>query len=991
MSSLNNYSVTKGVLPDEIAELLSDSEMLGNHFHKNVHSIQQFYPELQKKLFVTRQSHRINLTNYNRQYARDMNLISRLPEEQRTLLDFLGCYCSLRFLQFILYYLDRLEQQLIDKSKRMHVFQHFMLDSGWEFRKLTAAYMQNLLRLLKGNKKLPKFVITGVGTRSDQDDIDVGIIDDGTGDRDWLNRVIDRMALEMMRFVTNFHFHLSEHVGTQVYSASIPEYRQLLDHKIGNFVILTEMLGAGYIIGDEPLFGHFKSEVTARYYYKGKINKYHEGYLRGILGEVVDLYSRKIDPDYLHPKFDGLRMIKNIIYAYKTRFGIVEVNPWRIIKVLKNTYPTFRKEFYILENSLSFLEIFRYLYQQLVVQEEYIPIGDGLILENLQRVAQKLLYQDFGPYKAVNQLLYDYQRAVENINEIIPMFIDDLSKHLQRITLFKELNQKSLKGKLTITDFYRDLDFFDPDQYWEDLFHRLGEKPARLNEVLLQNMMGMAILEQSETFRKMIRWEGNHPEFLFKFCATFDSYDNEFHFSMINQLLSFFFQHFKNDFDLITNIISFFRKDPGLFCKVLLIFSPENLQKMKSIIYQKTYKGEIGRYQKNLVELIDLMNFCSHYFKRFIINIYYQFPNYACFIHEPDRIRDECAQILRKLHFIHSVQRKKQSINNYYDLKFLQVGLETFRGKSILEINRDFTSFVSIYFRELYKICLREVVKNSQTAMRLTKYFSIYACGGNGRGQAFDDDFDMIIVVDCEDSSDMNLFREIVSLMNVEMIKRGTLPQFRFSQHFGEYMCPYRGLKELIQSDYPENYIDKSQILGARLLYGNRLFHQRFLSEIVKGIIFRNGEEYIQRMLHEIEDRHRMTPEIQSECTNVKECAGGLRDIDMIVLMYKVLYQLEQTDTYLLIDDFSRLEKQLEDAWKTIRNALIFLQKFRYVYRLTVAADDQISSQGLIRTVLKFNPDLPPEVNPEQWMWEQFSSYRQKCWGAINELMDWIR
>ncbi len=978
------------MLPQEIADLLKDAQELGNHFQKNIQNIHNILPAFQKALSKYNLVQKINLSGLGRHYARDMNYICQLPENRRTILDFLGCYCSLQLLRFNLHFLDWLDYQLTVTRNRERIYKKFMLDSGWEFRKITAAYMQSLLILLKEDKNIPNFVITGVGTRSDQDDIDVGIIDDGGEDRIWLNKVIDRMGIEMMRFATNFHFHLSEHVGSQIYSASIPEYQELLTPKIGNFVILTEMLGAAFIIGDKYLFERFRSEVTDRYYYKGSSNKYHEGYLRGIMGEIVDLYSRAVDKNHLHPKFDGLRIIKNAVYAYKTRFGIQEVNPWKIIKILKKIYPAFRSEFCDLERSLSFLEVFRYLYQLLVVQEEYIPVSENAIIVNLQTVVAKLGYQDFGPYQGLNQLLHDYLEAVNRVHGTIPALIDDLSHHLKHISVFKRYARKS-SGHPIARDFSRQLLFFESSYYWNDLFQMLAHMPPRLNEILLADIEGMKPDQRKDTLNLLIQWTGYNPEFIFKFCSTFDSGLPENQLSLLNEIISIYFNTYENDFDFVPKIVSFYRKHSTLFCKILHFFNAENLNKLNIIIHRNTYRGEIALHQKNLAELVELVSSSSHYFKRVIQNIYFEFSNYTCFIREPEIIGTESARILRQLPHIHHINKKKQAINNYYDIKFFQVGLETLKGKSVLEINQNFTSFVSIYFRELYKICLKEVVRNPQKAARLARCFTIYACGGNGRGQAFDDDFDMIIIVDCESPAEKGLFREIVSLMNTEMIKRGTLPHFRFSQHFGEYMCPYCELKKLLDSDYAGRYIDKSQLLEARLLYGSHFFHERFLTEIINGIIFARGEEYILQMLKEINERHNKTLEFQDSGANIKECTGGLRDIEMIVLIYKVLYQLMETDTYQLINSFYHLDKELQPHWKAVKNALIFLQKFRYMYRLIMATDDNVSNQGLEQLALKFNPELSPDVDSNHWMWEQYCIQRQRAWTSVCELMSRIK
>ncbi|NIX54596.1 MAG: hypothetical protein GWN14_01305, partial [candidate division Zixibacteria bacterium] len=80
-----------------------------------------------------------------------------------------------------------------------------------------------------------------------------------------------------MKSAITFHFHLSEHIGGQYYSASIDEYKKALKHQIGDYVIINEMLSGAVITGDDTLFRDYRREIIERYFYHpGSDNKYHE-------------------------------------------------------------------------------------------------------------------------------------------------------------------------------------------------------------------------------------------------------------------------------------------------------------------------------------------------------------------------------------------------------------------------------------------------------------------------------------------------------------------------------------------------------------------------------------------------------------------------------------------------------------------------------------------------------------------------------------------
>jgi hypothetical protein len=107
----------------------------------------------------------------------------------------------------------------------------------------------------------------------------------------------------------------------------------------------------------------------------------------------------------------------------------------------------------------------------------------------------------------------------------------------------------------------------------------------------------------------------------------------------------------------------------------------------------------------------------------------------------------------------------------------------------------------------------------------------------------------------------------------------------------------------------------------------------------------------------------------------------------MNVLIYKVLYKSLETEPFKLIREFIAKDRKFQPQWKTINNSLLFLQKFRYVYRLTVAAEDQIYSDGLNDVVKRLHPEAPIQTDPSEWLWNQFIFHRKETWGAMHQLI----
>ena len=69
------------------------------------------------------------------------------------------------------------------------------------------------------------------------------------------------------RRASEAHLYISEHVGSDLYCASIPEYHDLLDRQLQDFIVIGEMLAARPLIGSLRLFEEFRTRITSRYLY----------------------------------------------------------------------------------------------------------------------------------------------------------------------------------------------------------------------------------------------------------------------------------------------------------------------------------------------------------------------------------------------------------------------------------------------------------------------------------------------------------------------------------------------------------------------------------------------------------------------------------------------------------------------------------------------------------------------------------------------------
>ena len=303
--------------------------------------------------------------------------------------------------------------------------------------------MNKLIELFMNGEEMPEFFICSVGARADQDDIDVGIITKEVNISKKFGSTISKLNKQMFINATRLHFHLSEMLGIGRYYSTVEEYWDYLKDNTNDFVFITEIIGASKIFGSEELFQEFKENIVHKYFYNpGGDNKYHEAYLRGMLGEIRALLMRKPRGDNLNPKVDAIRMLKGFIYVAKTMWNIEEVNAWEILDRIKKDHPEFKDLYNQLDLALTSTEFFRYIYQLFVVQEEDIPLDETYEIDNMDRIATFLGYEENPTIKPWHYIVHEYHEQVKKAQEIAEILFHNLKFHLKSISVFSALLDK---------------------------------------------------------------------------------------------------------------------------------------------------------------------------------------------------------------------------------------------------------------------------------------------------------------------------------------------------------------------------------------------------------------------------------------------------------------------------------------------------------------------------------------------------------------------
>jgi len=795
---------------------------LGNHFRKYLHTINQFHTSLIKSLDKAEKLTQIHLWQSSYSPEEEMEVIAALPEDPQARVHNLSCYYALQYIHMIFRNLDILELGTTAGTTSNEVYHKFMMQIGHDFRILSKAYITNLTNIYLCQKRTPEFFICSVGTRADQDDIDFGIITEDKGDATELNKALQKITQNMLVYATPLHLYLSEHVGEQVYTTTLSEYTRLLEKQIQDVVIISELLNAQVIYGSEDLFREFKARVIARYFYTpGKNIRFHEGFLRGILGEARSMLISPPGHDAICPKDDALRMLKLLLYAKKTVCNIRDVNSWDIIHALERCEPHLKSDYDLLFKAVSFLEIFKFLLQLYVNQEDTFNPED-IDSGQLAIIAEKMGYQAIGTVSAWDQLLIDYYRYVKEVRKLGDFLLSDINIHLGKISIFFELFKNyEYKTRRTITeDFIITARFYRGTKYWEDVLNLL-ESNDKLLKSFIAGFNQMTARKRTAIINEYVSWaEFSFITIIRLITIIGNQQRNDIGDTTYRWMCNAFFEFIEKLPYATDRLCRIYSHYPQFIHEFLQLLPEEYYASLERILSRQVINEKVLSYQKQLIELCHIHKWSGQYFHRFFTRVIRRYPEYLNTITDTGQLAKIASGLLAMVDVYPSSAQKKEILGNYYDLEFLRVGIGTMRGVDLQTTNRDFTEFCDNYITGLFQVCTEEASSHGLARQPNTDHLAIFATGGHGRRQAYDDDYDIIVIIKDEDDELLEFATRIVTRMNREILKRGLLPHFRLGDILESFVNPLPRIIGYLEQNPEEGFIDLSQMLGGRMIIG---------------------------------------------------------------------------------------------------------------------------------------------------------------------------
>ncbi len=941
-------------MKEPLTRLTEKTSKLGNYNHKYLHIISTNIDRLTSALERVGLRDRVHLWNYSNDVAQEMDMILEAASSNREAIDFLGCYYSLQFLQMNLRLIDIVKLDFAATNERETISRKFMLEAGGMFRTLTRSYMERLLGIFLEGKPYPEFVMLGVGTRSDQDDIDLGIVIRGKENAENLNRALGQLANQMFRTASRLHFHLSEYVGSSSLTATIDEYVAVLDDNEYDFIMVNEIIGAAAIIGSESLYREFRERVAGRFYFEPgqKMNRFHEGFLRGILGEMRSVLAAPKSTYSINPKEEGLRPVKGLLSALKLVHGVEKVNAWEIIDELKKKDRWRQGQYESIEKTLSFFELFRHLYQIMAAQDEDIPIREKPIQEMVTKIARMIGYEDSGVLSAEDFMMVNYYQYLEDAITAIDVLTGDLNIHLREITVLKPLFSSEMQdmpdysGNLAM-DFIRESYPSNGITYWDDFLDELNDERKNFYERFIESFHSLPAKLRKRVGKTYVSGTENDPSPVLKFLTIVGRKAGDEKAQDLFHLLSGLFMEelagLPNPSDSMALIAVAY---PDILNNFLAMLDRDSQEKLLGILSEKPTRQDLNPYYAQLVTLAKVHHRSSKFLKRHFYPILRKYPVFIKNLHNNEKLREISAGFYSDMTSIASPEILYERIGDYYDMEFVRVSLMTLSGVRSELTDSEFIEFSDNYTQQLYEFAMQDVLSSSKHWMSTQDLFALYATGGHAREQGFDDDYDLIAILDSSDEGMMELCNRVIARMNYHIIRRGIFPHHRLADHFGSYVVGLDRLAQYMGSAMGDVYVDLSQLLGARMLVGTRRLDNKLTETIIDPLIFGKDREYIDHLSDEISMRH--SQQGRAAPGNIKECPGGQRDIELLLLIYKTRYRVRDPLSRKLLGRLKDVDPRHEKEFLLVMEHLDFIRNIRDLYRLEVAAHDEIDPDHLM-------------------------------------------
>ncbi len=926
----------KSSLDRRLTELISDVEKWGNFNNRYIFQLRKSWSNIKSKFTVSSIESMFRNNDYYHK-MKELLIVGGDCDEKEHLL---GFYFSLKYLQL---HISTRNGLIANRSKSLsRMAESFLQIFQSEMERLSSAFIEYLLIIYMGGKLIPHFIILNVGTTLDLEDIDIGVIIRSECDTELLRKSLAKLNTAMLRRAIRLHFYLSEQLTDTSFFTTVEDYMKIIDQSKRDFIMISELLNARPVCGDMSLYEHLRKNLLEQYFMTfDKPSMHHFEYVGSMVKELNALTKRNYKgSSKIAVKSEGLMILNALITAQKTRFGVDESSVWMIFGKLKELDSTNADNYRKLQKRKRFLEIFRYFYQLIIAQENIVDFSQKELFPYLADIADCLDIKADNQNEYVEKLKRKLHRELKSLREISQQLINQLSVYHRLLRVFggvysgKEVTNwiKRIKGNLAL-EFLNAVRFF---AYSHNLVLLLKPIESMENNVLERFVSDLKRIEnKEEVVEQFVCLTADTPALFFSLLKIIAKKNRE-----LGKL--FFFRICsicQEDIRIHNIVINYLYERIDEFCRVLPWLDIESREELvKSCNTKRTPRAE------SIIRTVKGLLGSSQFLERRLLVLGKTFPEILRNMDRTKALESSAASILSRIQFVEDHDRKLELLGNYFDIELLRITFVFMRDLNLKDYHRDFSVMMEQYFQCVIDVIINKLrIENFIPEGEFKDKFAFLAVGGAARREGLVPDLDSMFVLSEDDDNLRDFSAQVVARLNREISCRGIMPHQRFAEITGEYAIPVFDLERFLYTDSSERFVDKSEILGSRMIYGGKAVDSMIRHRIIQRLIFNQRSSYLCEMSNEIIQRNEYRGEIDNSVIgDLKEDPGGLRDLNLLLLMFRAYYRLREPSNWKLLNILKVLDKDNKDKYASIKDNMEFLLKLRSLYRLMVANDDAI-------------------------------------------------
>lgn len=803
------------------------------------------------------------------------------------------------------------------------------------------------------------FAAFNVGTLTDHEDVDLALVVPSEEAQAGLARALATVSRTFVRYASRIQLFLGEQLRVARTGARIEEYAQLLERPDRGVVAVTQLLGAQFLCGNEPLARALDERVIRSYYAGEGSPMVHEAFLRGAMNELRWALTPRSVGGVLSPKREVYVPAKLAITALRVIFGVEETRPAVALLKIAERAPELASACRSLADLYVENEVLRALLFLYVFPSDEFDLVDPTVRNASRRVAW-IFGLGLRPAKGPDRLHPAYVQLRQRALRAIGPLSQRIEEHLARVSTFRQIVLR--QGELPAADnlvlhLLLALERYEDSVFWDEVVQPLTNQPG-LGERFVADLARLPASERERVAVRYLRLLVHDPPALIEFLVFLSRAErrapgargsSELYGRALQSLLS-------ADREALARFLHGLDNEAtsDALYRWAVATTPDRLGALADLIDAQELGPPGFRVARALRSVIVLVHHHSNAIGRIASRVLGRQPEFVPRLGDARRLQDLSREIGHEALHERRPREQIELLGDALDVVALQAGLTAVLEGSPAARDVEHTQAVDTYVRELWNACQREVLaaQDAPPGSAELRGLAFYVTGGYGRGEAFGADLDYLALLDPAEPELARHYGRVIQRISAAMARRGLHPHNRLIDHFNAYVIDLSALETYLGRRTSETFIDEAETLEARLLFGDPAVARSFEERIRTPLFGPRRHAFVEDVLAELADRRRSPP----RGLNIKLGPGGLREIHLLWLAIRVVAGLPAPLVDALLPEAIRALPGAAEDLLALLDANRELRRIRDLYRLVVAIDDAMEPELLVTLAKDLEP-----------------------------------